>query len=86
MTKRITVLWGPSLSELNYGKDYIYLKKAKAHVERLKKSSDPNHKAYRLVQTQSDGDFKPSKEYIYAESESERRLEKRLLNRGINPK
>jgi len=84
MTKRLTVLWGPSLAELNEGKDYIYLKKAKAHIERLKKSTKPNHQAYRLVRTEYIGDFAPSKETIYAESESERRLEKRLLNRSIN--
>lgn len=84
MTKNITVLWGSSLSDLTEGKDHISLKNGRAHIAKLKKSTLAKHQAYRLVITYTDGDFKPSKEIIYAESESERRLEKRLLDRGIN--
>jgi len=84
MVKRTTVLWGPSLSELNEGKDHPSLKAGRAHIEKLKKSTKTNHQAYRLVQTFNDGDFAPSKETIYVESESERRIEKRLLNRSLN--
>jgi len=84
MIKRTTVLWGPSLSELNEGKDHLSLKSGYAHITELKKSTKPNHQAYRLVQTIFNGDFAPSKETIYVESESERRLEKRLSNRSLN--
>ncbi len=86
MVKRTTVLWGPSLSELNEGQDHISLKEGRAHVARLKKSTETNHQAFRLVQTFNNGDFAPSKETIYVESESERRFEKRLSNRSLNKK
>lgn len=83
MSKKIMVLWGNSLSNLTEGHIVGTMKAGYDYLKNLRKT----HKnAYRLVTIYTDGDFDPSKEIIHAESESEHRLEKRLLDRGFKPK
>ena len=66
MRKSIMLLWGESLSDLTEGSDTNTIKEAELLLVEVQKF---HSKAWRIVSIYNDGDFKPSREVIHAESE-----------------